>query len=111
MLKNGVIVWNEVEQKTSQFFHYAHVNWGPAFNSACEWIRLRLNDVIKYASQLWDLSKPYIDHFMSILVHYTSLLAEKLKQHFPILVDTISTQVNDLWIFASSSFNNFIGEN
>jgi len=111
LVKNGAIAWNEVEQKTSQIVKYAHVNWGPAFNSACEWIRLRLNDVIKYASQLWDLSKPYIDHFMSILVHYTSLLAEKLKQHFPILVDTISTQVKDLWIFASSSFNNFIGEN
>ena len=110
-MKNGAIAWNEVEQKTSQLMKYANVNWGPAFNSACEWIRIRLNDVIKYASQLWDLIKPYIDHFMSILVYYTSLLAEQLKKHFPILVDTISTQVKDLWTFASSSFNNFIGEN
>ena len=100
-----------MERKTSQFMKYAYVNWGPAFNSACEWSQKRLNDLMKFASQLWDLSKPYIDHFVSILVHYSSLLTEKLKQHFPILVDTISTQAKDLWTYASTSFNNFIGEN
>jgi len=111
LLKNGAIVWNELEQKTSQFLHYAYVNWGPTFNSACDWCQIRFNELMKYASQLWDLSKPYIDHFVSLLVHYSGILAEKLKQHFPILIDTISTQASYLWTSASTSFNKFIGEN
>lgn len=111
MLKNGVIVWNEVEQKASQFFHYAHVNWGPAFNSACKWCQIQWHELMKYASQLWDLSKPYIDHFVSIVIHYIDLLAAKLKQHFPVLIETISSQITYLWTTASSTLNNFMGEN
>ena len=93
MLKNGVIIWNELDQKTSQFLQYAHVNWGPTFNSAWQWCQIRWHELMKYASQLWDLSKPYIDHFVSILVHYVDLLAAKLKQQFPVLIETISSQI------------------
>ena len=87
------------------------MNWGPAFCSVRQWCQLRWQDIIKLVGQLWALSKPYLDQVVTIVVHYTDLLVEKTKEHFPIFIDTVSRQINDLWTYASNSVNKIMDEN
>jgi len=111
LVKNGAFIWNEVEQKSSLFLDYVYVNWGPSFCSARHWCQLRLHDLISYASQFWDLIKPYINQFVSIVVHYTDQLVEKTKLHFPVFIESLSENVNFLWTSASNSVSKLMGEN
>ena len=110
-MKNGSIFLDEINEKASHFLEYVHVNWGPAFCSVRQWCQLRLHELMKSASYLWDLSKPYIDQLVDILVHYYGLLVEKTKQHFPVFIDSLSGQINYLWTSASTSFSKLMGEN
>lgn len=111
LVKNGTLILNKMKEQASHFLDYVYVNWGPAFCSVRHWCQLRLHELMNYASQLWDLSKPYIDQLVYIVVHYTGLLVEKTKEHFPVFIDSLSGQINYLWTSASASFSQLIGEN
>ena len=101
-VKNAGLLWDEIQKKTSTFVDYAYANWGPAFCSARQWCLLRWQELIVHCSQLWTLCKPYIDHTISIVVQYTELLVAKIKERFPVFIESLSGQINYLWTSASN---------
>ena len=111
LVKNGSILCAELQQKSNMFQNYVYVHWGPSFCSARQWCQLRLHDFFEYASQLWDLSKPYINQCVSIVAHYAEVLVEKTKQHFPVFIDSLTENVNFMWTSASNSVGKLLGEN
>ena len=96
-IKNGEWLWDDLKHKTSLLLNYVDANWGPAFCSVRQWCQLRWQDIMTYGGHIWDLCKPYFDHIVSVLLHYTDLVVAKTKEHLPIFIDSVSGQINDLW--------------
>ena len=107
-LKNGEWLWDEIKERNAVLLDYIYENWGPVFCSVRQWCQLRWQDVIKFASEGWELSKPYFYQVGDLVLHYTNFVVEKANQHLPAFINMVSEQINEMWTFVTNSVNNLM---